>query len=484
MGRVGRKGRGVAVALHDHALPRDGAGQLEEFSGVGVVADELAENAHFHFDEGGLLLGRKHRVEVHHIRDVRRRGSGPRPRVAVVEAAHIRHVRRRRNTAGGGCATLFPRRKLLQKAARVALQHTQPIPQVFLDLRHAGGTLQPVLQQRKQNRRSLDRRHSAAVVGETKGVAAQAGGGVEHSRPAAAETDGLKEQPEAIDSPRVPERTSDEIDVQRTRPAALREAQLQALGRDRQQHVRGRIAGVDERQTELCGELCSLALDWFLGLGRVHGNRCTGGQVSPHRFGARRVCAAIAPRLARFALHPRFPMRAIVAKRVARPQAPAGRARSSPTAAIRARCGWCTERVASRLRPWLSWPIPDPNLITQRLLKAALAGAPGPYGGDELTELAHHCTLKEDDANKVERRVGKSAAALLLVSRIGEQFDAIATGASDKGTWVRVFHPPVDGRLVDGFEGVDVGSRLRVQLVRADLEQGFIDFKRVGAPAP
>jgi exoribonuclease-2 len=125
-----------------------------------------------------------------------------------------------------------------------------------------------------------------------------------------------------------------------------------------------------------------------------------------------------------------------------------------------------------------------PDLITQRLLKAALAGTSAAYSRDELTELAAHCTQKEDDANKVERRVGKSAAALLLVSRIGEQFDAIATGASEKGTWVRVFHPPVDGRLVDGFEGVDVGNRLRVQLVRADVEQGFIDFKRVGAPAP
>jgi exoribonuclease-2 len=125
-----------------------------------------------------------------------------------------------------------------------------------------------------------------------------------------------------------------------------------------------------------------------------------------------------------------------------------------------------------------------PDLITQRLLKAALAGASAAYSRDELMELARHCTLKEDDANKVERRVGKSAAALLLVSRIGEQFDAIATGASDKGTWVRVLHPPVDGRLVDGFQGVDVGNRLRVQLVRADVEQGFIDFKRVGASAP
>ena len=124
-----------------------------------------------------------------------------------------------------------------------------------------------------------------------------------------------------------------------------------------------------------------------------------------------------------------------------------------------------------------------PDLITQRLLKAALTGAPAAYGRDELTELAAYCTLKEDDANKVERRVGKSAAALLLASRIGEQFDALVTGAAAKGTWVRVFHPPVEGRLVAGFEGVDVGIRLRVQLVRVDVEQGYIDFKRVGAPA-
>jgi exoribonuclease-2 len=77
-----------------------------------------------------------------------------------------------------------------------------------------------------------------------------------------------------------------------------------------------------------------------------------------------------------------------------------------------------------------------------------------------------------------------TAAAMLLVSRIGEQFDAICTGASEKGTWVRVFHPPVEGRLIHGFEGMDVGNRVRVQLVRADVEQGFIDFKRVNASTP
>ena len=123
------------------------------------------------------------------------------------------------------------------------------------------------------------------------------------------------------------------------------------------------------------------------------------------------------------------------------------------------------------------------DLITHRLLKAAMAGSRTPYSPDELTELARRCTQREDDANKVERQVGKSAAALLLVSRIGEQFDAICTGASSKGTWVRLLHPPVEGRLVQGFDGVDVGHRLRVRLARADVEQGFIDFQRVSAPS-
>jgi exoribonuclease-2 len=90
-----------------------------------------------------------------------------------------------------------------------------------------------------------------------------------------------------------------------------------------------------------------------------------------------------------------------------------------------------------------------------------------------------HCTEAEDAVKKVERRVEKSAAALLLQSRIGEKFDSIATGASDKGTWVRLLNIPVEGKLVHGFEGVDVGDRVRVQLVSVDVEQGFIDFKKV-----
>jgi VacB/RNase II family 3'-5' exoribonuclease len=121
-----------------------------------------------------------------------------------------------------------------------------------------------------------------------------------------------------------------------------------------------------------------------------------------------------------------------------------------------------------------------PDLITQRLLKAAMAGEAVPYSNDKLAGLALHCTRKEDDATKVERLVRKSAAALLLESRIGQRFDAIVTGASEKGTWVRLFHPPVEGKLLEGFDGLDVGDRVRVELIGTDVERGFIDFSRTG----
>ena len=121
-----------------------------------------------------------------------------------------------------------------------------------------------------------------------------------------------------------------------------------------------------------------------------------------------------------------------------------------------------------------------PDLITQRLLKAALKGDSWPYSNDELDTLAKHCTEEEDAADKVERQVDKSAAALLLESRINEQFDALVTGASDKGTWVRLLRVPVEGRVVQGFKGLDVGDRVRVQLISTDVERGFIDFRRAG----
>ena len=121
-----------------------------------------------------------------------------------------------------------------------------------------------------------------------------------------------------------------------------------------------------------------------------------------------------------------------------------------------------------------------PDLVTQRLLKAALSSQPTPYSTAELTPLASHCTEQEDDADKVERLVRKSAAALLLESRIGQRFEAVVTGASEKGTWVRVFEPPVEGKLVHGFDGLEVGDKLRVKLISTDVERGFIDFVRVG----
>lgn len=117
-----------------------------------------------------------------------------------------------------------------------------------------------------------------------------------------------------------------------------------------------------------------------------------------------------------------------------------------------------------------------PDLIAQRLLKAALAGQPSPYTIDELAALAQHCTQQEDNADRVERQVAKSAAALLLSSRIGAHFDGIVTGASAKGTWVRISGPMVEGRVVRGFEGLDVGDRVSVQLLRTDVTRGFIDF--------
>jgi VacB/RNase II family 3'-5' exoribonuclease len=117
-----------------------------------------------------------------------------------------------------------------------------------------------------------------------------------------------------------------------------------------------------------------------------------------------------------------------------------------------------------------------PDLMTQRLLKAALAGRSMPYSLDELEELARHCTEQEDDANKIERQVRKSAAALLLEARIGQRFDALVTGASEKGTWVRVLDPPVEGKVVQGFAGFDVGDRVRVKLTNVNVERGFIDF--------
>ena len=120
-----------------------------------------------------------------------------------------------------------------------------------------------------------------------------------------------------------------------------------------------------------------------------------------------------------------------------------------------------------------------PDLITQRLLKAALRGRTSPYSLQELEALARHCTRQEDQANKVERQVRKAASAAVLATRIGETFEATVTCASAKGTWVRTAGPPIEGKLVEGTAGVEVGERVRVRLVRLDPSRGFVDFARV-----
>ena len=125
------------------------------------------------------------------------------------------------------------------------------------------------------------------------------------------------------------------------------------------------------------------------------------------------------------------------------------------------------------------------DLVTQRILKAVLAAAPSPYTDDELSGIARNCTVKEDAARKVERTVRKIAAAILFSDRIGERFKAIVTGSKPSGTYVRVLDPPVEGRLMRGERGVDVGDEIEVELLSTNPKLGFIDFGRVGdKPTP
>lgn len=120
-----------------------------------------------------------------------------------------------------------------------------------------------------------------------------------------------------------------------------------------------------------------------------------------------------------------------------------------------------------------------PDLIIQRLLKAALVGEPSPYSYETLQDLALHLTDKEDDAQKVERTVGKAAVALMLSGRIGETFKGVITGASPKGTWVRILPIPVEGKVVRGAKGLDVGQSVQVKLVSVNVDKGFLDFQRM-----
>ena len=117
-----------------------------------------------------------------------------------------------------------------------------------------------------------------------------------------------------------------------------------------------------------------------------------------------------------------------------------------------------------------------PDLIVQRLLRSLFDKKPIPYTEEELTEIAQNCTQKETDATKVERRVLKSAAAMTLQNQIGQEFNGMITGVNERGTWVRLFSPQVEGKLVRGGQNVDVGDRIRVRLIRVDVFNGFIDF--------
>jgi VacB/RNase II family 3'-5' exoribonuclease len=118
------------------------------------------------------------------------------------------------------------------------------------------------------------------------------------------------------------------------------------------------------------------------------------------------------------------------------------------------------------------------DVVTQRLVKAMLASQHNPYSDEELTAIAANCTEKEDAAKKVEREMSKFLAAVAMQHRIGEVFDAIVTGATEKGTFVRVLDPHLEGLLAQGQKGLDVGDRLRAKLVRTDVQKGYLDFAR------
>ena len=118
------------------------------------------------------------------------------------------------------------------------------------------------------------------------------------------------------------------------------------------------------------------------------------------------------------------------------------------------------------------------DLVTQRLVKATIAGQPSPYSDEDLGAIAAHCTERGDAARKVEREMAKRIAAVAMSSRIGETFDAIVTGVTPRGTFVRTLRPHVDGLLAQGQHGADVGDKLRVRLISTDAGRGFIDFAR------
>lgn len=119
-----------------------------------------------------------------------------------------------------------------------------------------------------------------------------------------------------------------------------------------------------------------------------------------------------------------------------------------------------------------------PDLIIQRLVKAAVTKAPAPYTAAELDEIAAHCNERAAASRKLERLMRKIIAAAFLRNRIGETFAGVVTGVSEKGTFARIFDPPAEGRILGGEAGVDVGDKVRVKLVATNPDKGFIDFAR------
>jgi exoribonuclease-2 len=119
-----------------------------------------------------------------------------------------------------------------------------------------------------------------------------------------------------------------------------------------------------------------------------------------------------------------------------------------------------------------------PDVATQRLLMAAFGGTASPFLDGELDDIARECTDGMNRAAKIERQVDKAAVAMVLESRIGEEFDAMVTGAAEKGTWVKVLDFEAEGRLARGFAKVDVGDTVRVKLHSVDVDKGHIDFVR------
>ncbi len=118
------------------------------------------------------------------------------------------------------------------------------------------------------------------------------------------------------------------------------------------------------------------------------------------------------------------------------------------------------------------------DVVTQRLIKSLLDGKPGPYSDDELAGIAANCTQKEDAARKVEREMSKRLAAVAMSHRVGETFDAIVTGVTPKGTFVRVLQPHIEGLLAQGAQGLHVGDKILAKLTRTDVQRGYIDFAK------